>query len=166
MKTFWYQEPWAWLVFFLPFSAVVAGISTVIIANTNPDTLVVDDYYKQGKAINQELSKIKQAQKLGMRFGLKFIDNELIIRPTGIDKEFPLLNVNFYHPTLADKDFSLVLTANGHGNFTHYFSSDKNLSGKWRITITPFESHWKIQAVITLPQSNFIDISPTKTQID
>lgn len=163
MKTSWYQEPWAWLVFLLPLSAVIAGISTVIIANTNPDTLVVDDYYKKGKAINQELSKVKQAQKLGIAFELKLSDDELIIKPTGIEKEFPLLNVNFYHPTLSDRDFSLVLTANGNGNFSHYFPSNKNISGKWRITITPFENHWKIQSLITLPQSEFIDISPIQT---
>lgn len=160
MKTSWYREPWAWLVFFLPFSAVVAGIATFIIANTDPDPLVVGDYYKKGKAINLEIGKIKQAQKLGMRFSLKLTDNQLIIRPTGIEKVFPLLNVNFYHPTLADRDFYLALTADGNGNFTHYFEDNLDVSGKWQVTISPFENHWKIQSVITLPQSEFIDIAP------
>lgn len=158
MKSSWYKEPWAWLVFILPFTAVVAGITTVIIANTNPDTLVVGDYYKKGKAINLELGKVKQAQKLGMRFGLKLVDNQLIIKPTGIEKEFPLLNVNFYHSTLAQKDFYLALTADGNGNFTQHI--DQDVTGKWKITISPFEGHWKIQSTITLPQSEFIDISP------
>jgi hypothetical protein len=166
MKTSWYKEPWAWLVFFLPFSAVVAGITTYIIANTNPDTVVVDDYYKKGKAINLELGKIKIAQKLGMRFSLKYHNNELVIRPTGIEKEFPVLNVNFYHPTQENKDFYLALTADGNGDFRHLFdtsvnvTSDININGKWRITITPFENHWKIQQTITLPQSEFIELIP------
>lgn len=164
MKTSWYREPWAWLVFILPFTAVVAGIATFIIANTNPDTLVVGDYYKKGKAINLELSKIKNAQKLGMRFGLKLVDDQLTIRPTGIEKEFPLLNVNFYHPTLADRDFYLALTADGNGNFTHFFEPEQNTSGKWRVTISPFENHWKIQSVITLPQTEYIDITPNPAQ--
>jgi hypothetical protein len=164
MKTSWYREPWAWFVFILPFTVVVAGIATFIIANTNPDTLVVGDYYKKGKAINLELGKIKQAQKLGMNFGLKLVNDQLIIRPTGIEKEFPLLNVNFYHPTLADRDFSLVLTPDGNNNFTHIFEADKNVAGKWQLTITPFENHWKIQAVITLPQSDFIAITPDTAQ--
>jgi hypothetical protein len=164
MKTSWYREPWAWFVFILPSTAVVAGIVTFIIANTNPDTLVVGDYYKKGKAINLELGKIKQAQKLGMSFGLKLVDDQLIIRPTGIEKEFPLLNVNFYHPTLADRDFYLVLTADGNGNFGHTFEANKNMAGKWRVTITPFENHWKIQAVIILPQSDFIAIIPDTAQ--
>ncbi|SEL92298.1 hypothetical protein SAMN05216262_1347 [Colwellia chukchiensis] len=164
MKTSWYKEPWAWLVFILPFTAVVAGIATFIIANSNPDALVVGDYYKKGKAINLELGKIRHAEKLGMRFGLKLEDNFLTIRPTGIEKEFPLLNVNFYHPTLAEKDFYLALTADGNGNFTHYFDESHDLSGKWRITISPFEDHWKIQAKISLPQSSFIPITPNTAE--
>tara|TARA_R110000744_G_scaffold151810_1_gene265442 strand:+ start:1291 stop:1791 length:501 start_codon:yes stop_codon:yes gene_type:complete len=160
MKTSWYQEPWAWLVFILPFTAVVAGIATFIIANTDPDPLVVGDYYKKGKAINLELGKIKQAQKLGMSFGLKLVDDQLVIRPTGIEKEFPILNVNFYHPTLAQRDFYLALTADGNGNFTHYFEADQNVSGKWRVTISSFENDWKIQTELTLPQSEFISMKP------
>jgi len=158
MKTSWYKEPWAWLVFTLPFTAVVAGIATYIIANTNPDSLVVGDYYKKGKAINLELTKVKQAQKLGMRFSLQLANNELIIKPTGIDKIFPVLNLNFYHPTLADKDFYLALTPDGNGYFRHTF--DEPVKGKWLLTITPFENHWKIQNTITLPQSEFIDMIP------
>lgn len=158
MKTSWYKEPWAWLVFFLPLSAVIAGIATLIIANTNPDTLVVGDYYKKGKAINLEITKIKLAQKLGMAFALKYSNNELVIKPIGIDKEFPLLNVNFYHPTLQEKDFYFAMTPDASGNFRQIIEDD--ISGKWRITITPFENHWKIQNTISLPQVNFIDILP------
>jgi len=162
MKTSWYKEPWAWFVFFLPFSAVVAGITTYIIANTDPDALVVGDYYKKCKAINMELVKVKQAQKLGIRFGLKLNDNELIIKPTGIEKTFPLLNVNFYHPTLEAKDFYLALTPDGNGYFRK--TLEQSVSGKWKVTITPFENHWKIHNTVNLPQSDFIDIVPSPTE--
>ena len=158
MKTSWYKEPWAWLVFILPLSAVVAGITTVIIANTNPDTLVTGDYYKKGKAINLELTKIKLAQKLGIKFSLKLSDQELVIKPTGIEKKFPRLNVSFFHPTQAHKDFFLALTPNGNGNFRQ--ALETKVTGKWRITISPFENNWKIQNTITLPQTDFIDIIP------
>lgn len=158
MKTSWYKEPWAWLVFILPFTAVVAGITTFIIANHEPDSLVIGDYYKKGKAINLELAKIKQAEKLGMRFELKLANNELVIKPTGIEKSFPLINVNFYHPTQENKDFYLALTPDGNGYFRHQF--DHQITGKWQITLTPFEGHWKIQNTVYLPQSDFIEIIP------
>lgn len=158
MKTHWYKEPWAWLVFILPFTAVVAGIATYIIATNEPDALVIGDYYKKGKAINIELSKTRLAQKLGMKFAIKLDNNELIIKPTGIEKVFPLLNVNFYHPTLEKNDFYLSLTPDGNGYFRHRF--DKTVTGKWQVTITPFEDSWKIQNTVYLPQSDFIDFAP------
>lgn len=162
MKSSWYKEPWAWLVFILPFTAVVAGIATYIIANHEPDSLVVGDYYKKGKSINLEVSKVKQAQKLGMRFALQYKDNELVIKPTGIEKIFPLLNVNFFHPTLEGKDFYLALTPDGNGYFRHHF--EENIDGKWKVTLTPFENHWKIHNTISLPQHDFIDLIPDPTK--
>ncbi len=162
MKTSWYKEPWAWLVFFLPFSAVVAGIATLIIANSDPDDLVAGDYYKKGKAINMELSKVKLAQKLGMKFSLQLSDNELVVKPTGIEKVFPLININFYHSTQQEKDFYLALTPDGNGFFRHQF--EQPVTGKWKVTIAPFENHWKIDATISLPQANFIDITPNPAE--
>lgn len=162
MKTPWYKEPWAWLVFFLPLSAVIAGITTLIIANTDPDDLVVGDYYKKGKAINIQVSKVKMAQKLGMKFGLKLANNELVITPQGIEKKFPLINANFYHPTQEEKDFYLALTPDGNGDFRHKF--DHEVSGKWRVTLAPFDNSWKIQSVIALPQANFIELIPDPAQ--
>ncbi|WDD97264.1 FixH family protein [Thalassomonas actiniarum] len=158
MKTSWYKEPWAWLIFTLPAIAIVAGVATYIIANHEPDALVIGDYYKKGKAINLELGKIKQAQKLGIRFNLTLTDDSLVLSPTGIEKEFPLLNVNFHHATLAEKDFSLVLTADGNGDFRQ--ALEQRVSGKWKITITPFENHWKIQDTLHLPRVETIEIVP------
>lgn len=158
MNTPWYKEPWAWLVFFLPFSAVVAGITTFIIANNDPDPLVVGDYYKKGKAINLEISKIKHAQKLGMRFSMQLDGVDLLIKPSGIEKIFPLLNVNFYHPTQEQKDFYLALTPDGNGFFRHQF--DTAISGKWKMTISPFDEQWKIQNTVYLPQKQFVEIIP------
>lgn len=164
MKTLWYKEPWAWFVFFLPFTAVVAGIATYIIANNKPDALVVGDYYKKGKAINVELGKIKQAQKLGITFSLKLENEILVIKPTGLQKEFALLNANFYHPTLADKDFYLALTADGDGNFRYHFN--ENVSGKWKLTLTSFSNDWKISQTVHLPQSSFIPIAANPNEAD
>ncbi|MGV2872148.1 FixH family protein [Colwellia sp. E150_009] len=166
MNTSWYREPWAWLVFILPFTAVVAGISTYIIANSEPDSLVVGDYYKTGKAINLQVAKVKRAQKLGVRFALQLSNNELVVKPTGIEKNFPMLNISFFHPTLENEDFNLSLTPDGNGYFRHNF--DKQISGKWKVTISPFnnisDTSWKIQDTISLPQNDFIDIIPDPTK--
>lgn len=162
MKTYWYKEPWAWFVFFLPFTAVVAGITTYFIANDNPDPMVVGDYYKKGKAINIELGKIKEAQKLGITFSLKYTNNELIIKPTGLQKDFALLNANFYHPTQKEKDFSLILTADGGGDFRQLL--DNEITGKWKLTLSSFTNNWKIAQTVYLPQTDFIPVIATSNE--
>lgn len=158
MKTSWYKEPWAWLVFILPGISIISGTSILIIANSAPDSLVVGDYYKEGKAINLKLEKVRLAQKLGMKFGLKLSDKELVIKPEGIEKVFPLIDINFFHPTQEEKDFHLSLTPDGNGHFRHTF--DEDIKGKWRVTLSSFEKNWKIHNTIYLPQSEFIEIVP------
>lgn len=56
-----------WLVIFFPSLAVVAGITTIIIAMNTEDSLVVDEYYKQGLAINEVIKYDQQARQLGLR---------------------------------------------------------------------------------------------------
>jgi hypothetical protein len=50
----WYAEPMLWLVVTIPALAVVAGLSTVVIAHLRSDTVVADDYRKEGIAINRD----------------------------------------------------------------------------------------------------------------
>ena len=61
LKKPWYREPWVWLMIALPASAVVGGIITIYLAVSTSDGLVVDDYYKRGKAINLDLRLVVRA---------------------------------------------------------------------------------------------------------
>ena len=151
MKTPWYKEPWAYLVFALPLSAVIAGTTTFFIANSDPDPIVVDDYYKKGKAINQDIRKLKLAEKLGIKFDMHVSSNEIVLKPTGIEKSFPMLNVSFFHSTLAERDFQLKLTPDGNGLLRQSF--DHNIEGKWRVLVQPYDEKWKMQTTLALPQS-------------
>ena len=62
----WYRHRWPWLLMLGPFAVVVAGFVTMWISFTGADALVVDDYYKQGKAINQDLRRDRVAATLGL----------------------------------------------------------------------------------------------------
>ena len=63
----WFRHPEPWLLFAAPIAAVIAGgITWWIAAHTN-NSLVVDDYYKQGKAINQTLARDQRSAEFGLR---------------------------------------------------------------------------------------------------
>lgn len=49
----WYKEPLMWLVLGLPATVVVAGVSTVIIASSNPETLVSAPHTKVGLTVER-----------------------------------------------------------------------------------------------------------------
>ena len=55
-----------WLLISLPASAVVAGFITLWLAATTNNSLVVDDYYKEGKAINLQLARDRVASQMGL----------------------------------------------------------------------------------------------------
>ena len=51
-----------------PVLVLVGGVVMIWLATSRPDAMVVGDYYKQGKAINQELRRDRVASKLGLAF--------------------------------------------------------------------------------------------------
>jgi hypothetical protein len=64
----WHRQPWVWLLIALPMSAVIGGMVTLYIAVTTSDGLVVDDYYRRGKAINLDLARDRALRIAGCGF--------------------------------------------------------------------------------------------------
>ncbi len=53
----WYRHAWPWLLAIAPAAALIGGFVTLWLAVTTSDSLVVDDYYREGRAINQQLAR-------------------------------------------------------------------------------------------------------------
>ena len=62
----WYKQFWPWFLLFLPACAVVASISTFIIAQKNSPSLVIKNYYKEGLAFNSKAKLLTKAKELGI----------------------------------------------------------------------------------------------------
>lgn len=104
----WYQQFWPWVLILLPGTVVVAGLTTVFIANRHADDLVVDEYYKNGLAINRQLEKKQRAQELGISAQLRFDDamvSALTTGPIATDE----LSLLMSHPLESDQDFGITL---------------------------------------------------------
>jgi len=71
-STPWYRQCWPWLLMLGPAVVVVAGTYTGWLAFSRPDALVVDDYYKEGKAINLDLRRDREASRQGITVGLNY----------------------------------------------------------------------------------------------
>ena len=59
----WFKQFWPWFLIILPLTAVIAATNLLFTALDNKPDMVVDDYYSKGKAINEDLTLIKNAKK-------------------------------------------------------------------------------------------------------
>jgi hypothetical protein len=88
-----------------PFVVLIAGAITMWISFSGADALVVDDYYKQGKAINQDLRRDRQAADMGLSLSLRFdaASGVLLGQVRGFNQR-SALSLSLIHPTRPEKD--------------------------------------------------------------
>lgn len=138
----WYKEPWPWLLAIMPLTAVIASGFTVWFAVTSSDGLVVDDYYKQGKAINQTKERDRQAQLLGIRAQLLPQGPALQMRLEGKMPTPPgQLTLKIMHPTRSGDDHDVLLNWDG----SSYSGKLPQLaSAHYRVQVTPEFGDWRL----------------------
>lgn len=116
----WYTHRWPWLLMLGPASVVVAGAVATWLALGHPDAMVVDDYYKQGKAINQDLRRDRVASSLGLSLRARWLPGagrlEGHIASAGRPFAAPF-TVYLVHPTLPGRDQALLVRPDAGGAF-------------------------------------------------
>jgi hypothetical protein len=144
---------------------VVAGLVTVWIAVVNRDSLVSDDWYKDGTAINQRLGRLEAAQMAGIEASISLsneraIELELVGRDVdGVDR----LRLDLRHPTIEARDRSVVLERGSDGMFRGAFAEP--LRGRWYSTLEPVGAFsaddaraWRLSRTLQLPSSGLISL--------
>lgn len=156
----WYKQFWPWFLIAVPLSSFIVGFIMLHFATNTTDSLVVDDYYKEGKAINARLDKMKNARQMNMVTGLTVSEDGFIAVRfiTGLPRSNEALKLSLYHVTLKNRDIDLLLSADANGVYRGFTEAD--LNGKWRVTLLPMDETWKIQQVIALPRANEIRFEP------
>jgi len=142
----WYKQFWPWFLISLPLSAVIAGISTIIIANVTFDGLVVDDYYKQGKAINQQKGRDRMATHLGLsaQLDINLQAGEIKLRlDSKVEIPEQALRLTLIHPTRAGGDVEIPLLATAPGL---YQANVKVLRiAPWNLLLVPEAGQWRLR---------------------
>ncbi len=155
----WYRHRWPWLLMIGPVTVLIAGFITTWISFAGADALVVDDYYKKGKAINQDLRRDRAAAALRLSASMRYDASlgQLSGRLQGVQAQGAVV-VQLIHPTVPAKDVRRAVATDASGAFSlplplldraHWQVQIEDAAGEWRLH---GEWHW--------PEQKNVDIQP------
>jgi hypothetical protein len=129
-----------------PAIVVVAGCFTAWLAVSGEDGLVVDDYYKQGLAINQTLVRDETAGRLGVRAELHFTDGQVRVSlgDAGVRGK---LSLRLVHPTRAGMDQNLDMAMLQPGLYEGQAHAVQ--PGRWHVVLE--DRDWRLTGDWVLP---------------
>jgi hypothetical protein len=116
----WYTHRWPWFLMLGPATVLAGGAYVTWLAVGHPDALVVDDYYKQGKAINQDLRRDRAATALGLSLHADYdpragrLAGRLAGKVAGPVAPF---TIYLAHPTLPERDLRVFVRPAADGTF-------------------------------------------------
>lgn len=153
----WYTHLWPWLLMLGPFLVVVAGMITAWLAYSNSDALVVDDYYKQGKAINQDLRRdhVAAGMKLGADLRYDPASGKLFGTIDSHGRPYSTaLFISLVHSTRPEKDLKLSAQSDEQGRF----SIDVPMLdvARWQVVIEGEQRDWRLNAAWSWPQQKTV----------
>jgi hypothetical protein len=155
----WYKQFWPWFLMAIPLSSMMVGSQVIRLAYDGTNSLVADDYYKEGRAINARLDKIENAIALNIQTTLDVQDGSITLEfisgapPTG-----EALVLDFFHVTQDFKDFTVLLTRDAAGIYRN--NEEFPIQGKWRLRLHPIDDVWKVQKKLSLPQRQAFKFNP------
>jgi hypothetical protein len=100
-----------------PASVLAGGGYVAWLAAGHPDALVVDDYYKQGKAINQDLRRDRAATKLGLALQAQYDPRAGTLSGRLAGQAAPF-TIYLAHPTLPQRDLRVFVKPAADGSFS------------------------------------------------
>ena len=141
----WYKYKFVWMIIAIPAASVIAGINMIYLAVNTDDGLVVDDYYKEGMAINQNLQRDKTAAELGLSAQLVIEQSGDMVTLTlnkGSLVEYPeQLALHLQHATHAGHDQILTLIRAPQDQYVGYLKQTIK-EGVWHIGLSTEE--WRL----------------------
>lgn len=143
----WYRQRWPWLLMLMPAIAVLAGFVTLWLALSTNNAMVVDDYYREGKAINLELARDREAQVRGLGAVLATEAGAVTVHlETGSGALPPALHLRVIHATRAELDRAYRLVRIAPGVYADP-SASLPAPGRWQVLIEDPERSWRLLAV-------------------
>jgi hypothetical protein len=141
----WWRQRWPWLLMLGPFIVLLAGLYTGWLAFSQPDALVVGDYYKRGKAINQDLRRDRAASELGITAVLRYDPARGVL--TGkIDSHSAMpatVLLRLAHATQPAKDIVLAVHPAPDGAFGAALPMLERT--RWQVLVESGQRDWRLE---------------------
>jgi hypothetical protein len=156
----WFREPWPWFLMAGPAIVVVAGIYTAVLAVRTDDGLVVDDYYKQGLAINKTIHRSEAAKASNISASLTAIRGKnsvsFSMRLIG-SRQFPdVVIMSLVHPTRAGFDQQVILRRSSDGVYSGDATGLDDI--QWNVTIE--QADWRLAGTWDLRREQSLELHP------
>lgn len=144
----WYKQFWPWLIIALPGSIVIASFGMLYLALSNPVSLVKDNYYEDGMAINQQLDRDITAVELGLRVRLEWdpLIGEISLHFLSPLAEAPQqVTLQLLHPTEHRQDRQIALRRVAD---QHYLASvEEGIAGRWYLDLSAAKPQaWRLRS--------------------
>lgn len=156
----WYRHFWPWFILALPATVVVASLATAYIAFRGADSLVDDNYYREGLAINHRLQEARVAAELGLRAEIVFdaLSGEVLVALPGYGGEEDLLQLWMLHPVDSRRDLLIELQRSTPG---HYRADlEAVLANRFYLRLESTEGRWRLNGELDFANSSRVQLVP------
>lgn len=150
----WYRQFWPWALIAIPGSSIIYCAIFITMALTTENSLVSDDYYKDGLGINRTLARDDQARVLGLSAEYTLDDSNLLrVRLLGSDGQMTsTLILRLIHPTLKDRDQLIRLSHIDVDQFQARLPEP--LQGRWYLDLRDASNEWRLMVPASSPRNS------------
>jgi len=159
----WYRERWPWLLMAGPAAVLVAGAWTGWLAFSQQDALVVGDYYKRGKAINQDLRRDRAAAALHAQVVLRYDAARGVLQGRLAMQAPPqgTLLLHLAHATQPSKDLRLLLRPDATGRFAAPLPLLER--SRWVVLVEDERRTWRLEGQWQWPALREVTLAAPRT---
>jgi uncharacterized protein len=132
-----YRQFWFWFVFTPLIVVVCVSLTMVTVAFRHADDVVIDNYYKEGRMINQTMEQDRRALELDLTAQLRFdrTTGEVFVQIPSRDAVPAQLLLLLDHPFEADLDQQVVLQQTSSGHYRGELET--NPRNNWYVSLLP-----------------------------
>ncbi|NLW05048.1 MAG: FixH family protein [Pseudomonadaceae bacterium] len=157
----WYKNGMVWLAFSPAIAGVLTGLTLLTVGTINYDGTVNEDYYKEGRGINQSFDQDRLAQEKELEANLAFSDSKLEMNLTGKLTPFPdQLVVLMENATRSSLDFSIPVQHLGSGRYLG--NLPQKIEYDWDVKLYGPQKEWRLYGRGHFPLQQPLNLLPSK----